>query len=219
MARAMASETPVAVEVEALLEQGETKAALTLLERTRKEALSGEDLASLDQVLAGTRVVYAQADRKYRNEAGRIAHAAQQNIRFLTRKQALAAGEEWVDRSVGVTPVDPRDSGQRPAGASSRDVQGGPERDASIALVVLSSAAAVALLGYGVALELSVSAYYTGLAVLVFVVPPIAAVAAASFLWRSGCRKVGEFVGLTLGAIFTTFIAGAIVSMVIYSHS
>jgi hypothetical protein len=97
MARALAGETPLTVEVETLLEQGEPKAALTLLERTRKDALSGEDLASLDEVLAGTRFVYAQADPKYRNQADRIANATRQNIRFLTRKQALAAGDEWVD--------------------------------------------------------------------------------------------------------------------------
>ncbi len=93
----MASETRVAVQVETLLQQGEPKAALKLLKSVRKEALSGEDIASFHAVLAAARLVCAQAGGKHQDEAGRLADAAQQNIRWLGYKQALAAGEEWVD--------------------------------------------------------------------------------------------------------------------------
>jgi hypothetical protein len=90
----------LAVRVESLLQQGEPKAALKLLESVRRDALSGEDIALLQEVLAGTRVVYAHADQRRRNEAGRIANAAQQNIRFIEQKQTLAGGSDWFDSFV-----------------------------------------------------------------------------------------------------------------------
>jgi hypothetical protein len=93
----MASEAPVAVQVETLLGRGELKAAVKLLERARRESLARGDVAALQEVLAATRVVHAHGNRKRRNEAVRIANAAQQNIRLLTRKQALEAGTTWVD--------------------------------------------------------------------------------------------------------------------------
>src|SRR5690349_18226566 len=93
----MADGKPFATRVATLIQQAEPKAALKLLQRVRREALSGGDIASLHEVLAAARLVHASGDQKQRNEAVRIANAAQQNIRFLGRKAALAAGEEWVD--------------------------------------------------------------------------------------------------------------------------
>jgi hypothetical protein len=91
------SETPVADQVETLLQHGDPRAAVKLLESLRREGFAGEDIVSLQDVLAGTRLVHAQSEQKQRNKAVQIANAAQQNIRFLGRKAALAAGEEWVD--------------------------------------------------------------------------------------------------------------------------
>lgn len=101
----MVSDTPIAVLVKTYLQRGEPKVALELLEGARKQALVGGDIASLREVLAGTRVVHAHADRKRRNQAVRIANAAQQNIRLLGRNQALAAGEEWVDPFASARPA------------------------------------------------------------------------------------------------------------------
>jgi len=195
----VASGTQLAVQVETLVGQDALQSALKLLESAREEALASKDIAALHDVLAGTRLVHAHADRKHRNEAVRIANAAQQNIRLLGRKQALAAGEEWVD------PFGPP-AKQQPTGASM--IPG-----------FLLALVAVAVFVLGAVLELSVRAFYTGLVVLWFVAPPFAATAAASFLWSSGSRRVREFVGVILGDIVATFIAGLMVTVVIYSHS
>jgi len=107
----MADGTPVAVQVETLIQQGEPNAALKLVESARREALSCEDIASLHEVLAAARLVHGHGDQKQRNEAVRIANAAQKNICFLGRKAALAAGEVWVDP---FRPARPPDAGQQP---------------------------------------------------------------------------------------------------------
>lgn len=93
----MASQSQLAVRLDALLQQGEQKHALRVLDSMRREALSGGDIASLQEVLAGARAVHARSEQRERNEAVRVMNAAQQNIRFLSRKLALAAGQEWVD--------------------------------------------------------------------------------------------------------------------------
>lgn len=73
------------------------KEALKLLEQARKQALASDDVEALRQVLEAARRVHGHADQKQRNKAVGVMNAAQQNIRFLTRKQAVAAGQEWVD--------------------------------------------------------------------------------------------------------------------------
>ncbi len=81
----------------ALAERGEPRSAVKAAERVRLAAFAAEDVPALEQVLALARRVYVDSEGKRQNEAGRLAFGARQNIRFLTRKQALAAGEVWVD--------------------------------------------------------------------------------------------------------------------------
>ena len=112
----MASETQLAGRVEALVQQGEQKHALSLLESVRREALAGEDIALLQEVFAGARAVHGRSEQRERNEAVRVMNAAQQNIRFLGRKAALAAGEEWVDPFA--SPALPGASGMEGSGSA-----------------------------------------------------------------------------------------------------
>ena len=80
-----------------LVERGDLKAALKLLEQARRKAVAAEDVEALRQVLDETRLAHARSEQKQRNEAVRIRNAAQQDIRVLTRKAALSEGREWVD--------------------------------------------------------------------------------------------------------------------------
>jgi len=84
-------------EVRTLVGRGDMKQALKRLESARRSALADEEISALTDVLAECRMVHARADQKRRNEAVRVMNAAKQNIRFLSRKQALAAGQEWID--------------------------------------------------------------------------------------------------------------------------
>jgi hypothetical protein len=106
--------------VHAPAEQGDLKQALKRLERARQSALADEDIPALRDVLAECRAVHALADEKRRNDAELVMNAAQQNIRFLSRKAALAAGEEWVDPFPAVArasaPVSSPDVGSRNEG-------------------------------------------------------------------------------------------------------
>jgi uncharacterized RDD family membrane protein YckC len=103
----MADERLIADQAEALIEAGESKAAVKLLERERKEALADANVARLEQVLAGAHLAHGRTSSKHREEAGRVAYAAQQNLRFLSRQQALAAGQEWVDPFLASVPAKP----------------------------------------------------------------------------------------------------------------
>jgi hypothetical protein len=81
----------------ALVEGGESKAALKLLERVRREALAGDYASELESVLAAAAFIYRRTEGKQQSEAGRLAFSTEQNIRFVGRKRALAEGREWVD--------------------------------------------------------------------------------------------------------------------------
>ena len=81
----------------ALVERGEAKAALKLLERVRQESLAGEHLAEVQEVAAVAALIHRQTTGKRQTEAGGLAFNAQQNIRVLEQRQALADGREWVD--------------------------------------------------------------------------------------------------------------------------
>ncbi len=81
----------------ALIERGEAKAALKPLERVRRESLAAGRVEELEEVLALAALVYGRTEGKRQGEAGRLAFSAQQNIRFLGRRAALAQGREWVD--------------------------------------------------------------------------------------------------------------------------
>jgi hypothetical protein len=84
--------------------------------------------------------------------------------------------------------------------------------------------AAAAVFAYGVALELSVNAFYTGVVVLWFVAPPLASLAAAAFVFSSSkdqrlAPRVGVSVLAALGTIVGGFVVGLIPTVLIYSHS
>jgi hypothetical protein len=89
--------SPLDARAEQLANGGDAKAALKLLEQERRRALGSEDVEGLRRVLESARAMHGRAEQGERNRAVRVINAAQQNIRFLTRKQALAAGQEWVD--------------------------------------------------------------------------------------------------------------------------
>ena len=118
--------------VESLIDQSRLKDALKPLEKERRAALSRGDVAGDEGVLEGARAVYARADGKRQGEAGRIAFAAQQNIRLLGRKAALAAGEEWVD------PFSPPGSAARQPSVDDRprSMFGDPRRLRSLGLAL-----------------------------------------------------------------------------------
>jgi hypothetical protein len=99
---------PLEVRVKQLVDGGDLKGALKVLERARREAAAEEDVNALWQVFEASRTLQARAlERNQRHRAGEIAGAARQNIRFLSRRQALTAGEEWVDPFQGSVPVEP----------------------------------------------------------------------------------------------------------------
>jgi hypothetical protein len=81
----MAGETAIRTQTDILIEQGEPKAALKLLERARREALSRKDVTSLEALLAAARAIEAQLEGRRHDEAARITYAALQNIRFVSR--------------------------------------------------------------------------------------------------------------------------------------
>ena len=93
----MASEASIETRTAALVERGELKQALKALERERREAVARGDAASVEDVFRAIKLVFERADGKLRSEAGRISFSAQQNMRFLGRQAAIAAGEEWSD--------------------------------------------------------------------------------------------------------------------------
>ena len=98
-------------EARALVEQGEVKAALKLLERIRRVSLAEEQVPALEEVLALGEVISRGAEGKLHDEAERLLYSARQNTRFIGYKQALAEGREggvdWfappIDRPVSVS--------------------------------------------------------------------------------------------------------------------
>ena len=80
-----------------LVEQGDTKAALKLMEQVRTESVAGERLSALEEVLALAAMIHRQTTGKRQSEAGRLAFSVQQDVRSLRRAWAEAEGREWVD--------------------------------------------------------------------------------------------------------------------------
>ena len=78
-----------------LLGGGDTAAALKLLERARRRALSRQDQSGLRDVvaLAGP-IAGSGAEGRQQRAAGRIVYAAEQNLRFLERGSALGQAVE-----------------------------------------------------------------------------------------------------------------------------
>jgi hypothetical protein len=69
--------------VDLLVETGDVKGALKLLEQARRDALRAEDVEALQQVLEATRQVHARATQRQRKHAVRIMNATQQDFGFL----------------------------------------------------------------------------------------------------------------------------------------
>jgi uncharacterized membrane protein len=76
------------------LEVGDVKAALKLLERVRRGALDAGDVAQLKEAFNVAEIAADRATGLKRGSAERLAYAIQQNIKFLERKRAIAAGQE-----------------------------------------------------------------------------------------------------------------------------
>jgi WD40-like Beta Propeller Repeat len=133
-------------EARALAERGEAKAALKLADDVRARALVAGDLQTLEEVLALARSVHGATTGKPQQQAMRLAFSAQQNIRFVGRKQALAAGREWIDPYA--TPGDRAGSAQAPSACTaakrrSRFPFGDPRRPSSLLKALAATGAAV----------------------------------------------------------------------------
>src|SRR6516162_9016089 len=84
-------------EARALVAQGEQRRALDSLERTREAALAEKRLDVLEEALELAVELRDRTRGRLRFAYGSLAHSTVQNIRFLTRQQALERGEPWVD--------------------------------------------------------------------------------------------------------------------------
>jgi hypothetical protein len=93
----MPGRNSVSPSVEQLLAAGETKRALKALERARLAAVKADDADALMVILGLGDRTAAQTEGTLRARAERITYAARQNVRFVTRRAALAEGEEWRD--------------------------------------------------------------------------------------------------------------------------
>jgi hypothetical protein len=79
---------------------GDESAALKQLERARRVALAGKDLEGLEAGLALAGELEL-GDRGARARQRDLVYAFGQNIRFLSRQRALAAGQEWQEPLAG----------------------------------------------------------------------------------------------------------------------
>jgi uncharacterized membrane protein len=76
------------------LNVGDIRGALKLLERARRGALDAGDLEQLNEALRVAQTAVDRASGFRRGSAERLVYAIEQNIGFLERKRAIAAGEE-----------------------------------------------------------------------------------------------------------------------------
>ncbi len=80
-----------------LIDRREYRVAVRRLEQARSKAFAEENTDQLRQLLDLAENIYEQAQGKPREAAGRLVYSVQQNIRLLSRRTALAAGEAWAD--------------------------------------------------------------------------------------------------------------------------
>lgn len=78
------------------LEQGDSAASLRILEKTRRALLAQMDVDSLIELIELTRSIQVTEPRLAETRTYLI-EAAQQNVRYITRRRTLDAGEEWSD--------------------------------------------------------------------------------------------------------------------------
>jgi hypothetical protein len=179
--------------VEQLVECGEVRQALKLLEQERRQALGSEDVEALRHVLEAARLVHGHAEQGDRNRAARVIYAAQQNIRFLTRKQALTAGEEWVDPFTSPSP---------PGSSLPKEVESASLSDndwlsaqlgtwAGLLVGTLAAAFAGAVVGAILGLIVWFSGGGTTATYVLLVLPPVTACEYVGFV----CRRWWAFTG------------------------
>jgi hypothetical protein len=136
--------------VEQLLAEGEMARALKLLERARLSAVQADDVLALTTILGLADQIAARAEGGHRGQAERVGYAAQQNIRFVSRKAALAGGNAWRDPfAAGELDSDPALRPREPVAAS--------EPEASVPVLV---GLLVASVGGGVAVWLVLLTVY-----------------------------------------------------------
>src|SRR6266705_3227354 len=80
-----------------LVAQGEHRQALRALQRARRSALAERRVDLLEEILELAVRLRDETTGKLRYSSGSFAHSTVQNIRFVTRQQALERGERWVD--------------------------------------------------------------------------------------------------------------------------
>ena len=80
----------------AAYEQNDPREALRRLDKARRTALKGRDEPGLQRVLEFTKGTIVR-DERTEIDRESLLYSVRQNLRQLTRRRALTAGEEWVD--------------------------------------------------------------------------------------------------------------------------
>lgn len=96
LSHASLSSAPILATARAEMERDETRRALRSLEKARRTLLNRGNIDGLNELLAMARQLPVE---KARHEKARtdLIDATRQNVRFLSRRDALSAGEEWSD--------------------------------------------------------------------------------------------------------------------------
>jgi len=98
-----ASSEQILAPARAAMERGETKRALRGLEKARRKLLDRFDVAGLGELLdIAQRLPIAKL--RHEKARGQLIEATRQNVRFLSRRNALRAGEEWSDPFAAAEP-------------------------------------------------------------------------------------------------------------------
>lgn len=84
-------------EARAQIEAGDATAAFRPLERARKDYLGEADLSGLREVRRAAERGYTSSADAGEAAYERLLYASAQNVRFLSRRRAAAAGEPWRD--------------------------------------------------------------------------------------------------------------------------
>jgi hypothetical protein len=185
---------------EDLLQCGEKRNGLRVLERLRVRALASRDLNMLRDVREIAHRVAETGSEAPR--ARDIVYGAEQNIRFLTRAESLARGEPWVDP---LPREDPKVSGEvmGPAAHGQRRVES-PEASAA---PVPAHAGSALLVGKEAALSWRDSVRWWALAIWVILIIGTAvglgATSSSPATWFA--EDAGS--GALLGLLFSLFVA------------
>ena len=98
-----ASSEQILAPARAAMERGETKRALRGLEKARRKLLDRFDVAGLGELLdIAQRLPIAKL--RHEKARGQLIEATRQNVRFLSRRNALRAGDEWSDPFAAAEP-------------------------------------------------------------------------------------------------------------------